>query len=603
MSYQVIARKYRPQRFADVVGQEHVSGTLANAIASGRIAHAYLFCGPRGTGKTTLARIFAKALNCTGGPKADFDVADSRCVEIAEGRALDVLEIDGASNNGVEQVRELRETCKFAPATSKFKIYIIDEVHMLSTAAFNALLKTLEEPPAHVKFMFATTDPEKVLPTILSRCQRFDLRRIPAALIVSHLTAIAKQEGVQIDDAALHAIARGADGGMRDAESTLDQLISFCGNQIAEADVLSMFGLTARASLLALTRAVLAGEVDTALRELNDLAKNGKDLGRLVTDLLNHFRNLLIFQVSKGDLKLLEVSEAEAAALADQVKLAPADAVTRVMEVLSDCESRLRDTTSKKILIEVSLLKAIQARNAAPVDTVLKQLQQLRTEARAGGLQTPSPASAATTASTATANRRPEPAAPTDSPASAPAAMLAEAPTSAPAPKSGGTADLDTLWAQLLEAVGRVSQFTRSYLLEAHPVSFNGKLFTIGFDPEFAEHLALVDNAKNHAVLQTKLGELGHHGCQIKFIKAEAPARAGGLQPPSAGPDATAAGAELAAVSNRRAEPSAALKPIPGAAKADKPQPFVFDKESFKNDPLIQKALEVFKGTIVEVRA
>ena len=595
MSYQVIARKYRPQRFADVVGQEHVSGTLANAIAAGRIAHAYLFCGPRGTGKTTLARIFAKALNCTGGPLADFDVADPRCVEIAEGRSLDVLEIDGASNNGVEQVRELRETCRFAPATSKFKIYIIDEVHMLSTAAFNALLKTLEEPPAHVKFMFATTDPEKVLPTILSRCQRFDLRRIPTALIVSHLTAIAKQEGVKIDDAALHAIARGADGGMRDAESTLDQLISFCGNEIAEADVLSMFGLTARAQLLALTRAVLAGEVDTALRELNDLAKSGKDLGRLVTDLLNHFRNLLIYQVSKGDLKLLEVSEAEAAALAEQVKLAPSDAVTRVMEVLSDCESRLRDTTSKKILIEVSLLKAIQARNAVPVDTVLKQLQQLRAEAggaSAGGLQPPSAAPATGAAPAATASRRHEPAAPTANyaPTPAPAAVLAEA--LAPAPKSGGSADLDTLWAQLLEAVGRVSQFTRGYLLEAHPVSFNGKLFTIGFDPEFADHLSLVDNAKNHAVLQTKLSELGHPGCQLKFIKAEAPARAGGSQP----------SAEAPATEPVAAKP-APLKPIPGAARADKPQPFVFDKESFKNDPLIQKALEVFKGTIVEVRA
>jgi DNA polymerase III subunit gamma/tau len=602
MSYQVIARKYRPQRFADVIGQEHVSTTLANAIAAGRIAHAYLFCGPRGTGKTTLARIFAKALNCTGGPTADFDVADSKCVEIAEGRSLDVMEIDGASNNGVEQVRELRETCKFAPASSKFKIYIIDEVHMLSTAAFNALLKTLEEPPAHVKFMFATTDPEKVLPTILSRCQRFDLRRIPAALIVSHLTTIAKQEGVKIDDAALHAIARGADGGMRDAESTLDQLISFCGNEIAETDVLSMFGLTARAQLLALTRAVLAGEVDTALRELNDLAKNGKDLSRLVTDLLNHFRNLLIYQVSKGDLKLLEVSEAEAAALAEQVKLAPSDAVTRVMEVLSDCESRLRDTTSKKILIEVSLLKAIQARNAVPVDTVLKQLQQLRAEAggaSAGGLQPPSAAPAAGAAPAATASRRHEPAAPTASYASAPApsAVLAEAPAPAPAPKSGGSADLDALWSQLLEAVGRVSQFTRGYLLEAHPVSFNGKLFTIGFDPEFADHMGLVDNAKNHTVLQTKLAELGHHGCQVKFIKAEAPARAGGLQPPSPVPEPAPT-----ATGSRRHE-AAALKPIPGAAKADKPQPFVFDKESFKNDPLIQKALEVFKGTIVEVRA
>src|SRR5512140_3818059 len=315
MSYQVIARKYRPQRFSDVVGQEHVTQTLGHAIEQKRIAHAYLLCGPRRTGKTTLARIFAKCLNCTGGPKADFDDNDPRCQEIADGRSIDVLENDGASNNGVEQVRELRETCKYAPASSQFKIYIIDEVHMLSTSAFNALLKTLEEPPAHVKFMFATTDPEKVLPTILSRCQRFDLRRIPAALIVKHLAHIAKLEKVKIDGAALHAIARGAEGAMRDGESALDQLISFCGEKIEEADVLSMFGLTAQGQLLELSRAVLTGEVETGLRLLNDLASHGKDLGRLLGDLLNHFRNLLIFQVSGGNLKMLEVSETEAAAL------------------------------------------------------------------------------------------------------------------------------------------------------------------------------------------------------------------------------------------------------------------------------------------------
>src|SRR6266540_3322828 len=190
MSYQVIARKYRPQRFSDVVGQEHVTQTLANAIHQKRTAHAYLFCGPRGTGKTTIARIFAKCLNCTDGPKVEFDDQDPRCIEIAEGRSIDVIEIDGASNRGIEEIRELRDTVKYAPASSKFKIYIIDEVHMLTKEAFNALLKTLEEPPAHVKFMFATTEPEKVLLTILSRCQRFDLRRIPIKLIVDHLRQI-----------------------------------------------------------------------------------------------------------------------------------------------------------------------------------------------------------------------------------------------------------------------------------------------------------------------------------------------------------------------------------------------------------------------------
>src|SRR5438445_13756910 len=277
MAYQVIARKYRPQRFADVIGQEHVTQTLSNAITQKRIAHAYLFCGPRGTGKTTIARIFAKCLNCTGGPKVDFDDNDPRCKEIAEGRSLDVLEIDGASNNGVEQVRELRETCKYAPASSRFKIYIIDEVHMLSTAAFNALLKTLEEPPEPVNFLLATTEPEKVLPTILSRCQRFDLRRIPVSLIAKHLSEIAKKEKVKIEEAALYAIARGAEGAMRDAEYTLDQLISFCGDKIEEADVLSMFGLAAQGQIISLSGAIISGQIEEGLRQLNDLANHGKD--------------------------------------------------------------------------------------------------------------------------------------------------------------------------------------------------------------------------------------------------------------------------------------------------------------------------------------
>src|SRR5881296_169497 len=304
--YQVLARKWRPQQFDEVVGQEHVTTTLKNAIEQNRLAHAYLFVGPRGIGKTSTARIFAKALNCVKGPTATPCDKCDNCREIAEGRSMDVLEIDGASNRGIDEVRELRDTCRYAPARSRFKIYIIDEVHMLTKEAFNALLKTLEEPPAHVKFIFATTEPEKVLPTILSRCQRFDLRRIPTALISQHLAHIALQEKVKIDEAALYAIARGADGGLRDAESALDQLISFCGDKIEEGDVLSMFGLAAQRQILDLSRAVLAGEVETALRELNELTRHGKDLGRLLSDLLSHFRNLLVYQVSKGDRRLLE---------------------------------------------------------------------------------------------------------------------------------------------------------------------------------------------------------------------------------------------------------------------------------------------------------
>jgi len=593
MSYQVIARKYRPQRFEDVVGQEHVTQTLANAISQKRIAHAYLFCGPRGTGKTTIARIFAKALNCTGGPKIDFDDKDERVQEITEGRSLDVMEIDGASNNGVEQVRELRETCKYAPAKSPFKIYIIDEVHMLSTAAFNALLKTLEEPPAHVKFMFATTDPEKVLPTILSRCQRFDFRRIHAALITKHLAEIAAKEKVTIDAPALHAIARGADGGMRDAESTLDQLISFCGDKIEEGDVLSMFGLAAQGQILKLSKAVLAGEISTALTELNELAKGGKDLGRLLSDLLNHFRNLLIYQVSKGDMNLLETSEAETAAIKEQSALAGTDALTRILEALADAELRLRDAASKKILLEVTLLRAIEARNALPIDAVLKQLNQLR------GSVAQNVASAPAAVSPAPERRafaRPEP---TPAPAALkPAEQKPGAPTIlSPAPVAAAPAsgNLKELWARLVEAVGKASPFTRGYLLDAHPVSFEKSIFVIGFDPEFEDHLGLVDNSRNHTLLATKLSELGHHNAMIRFVKAEAPA--GWERPVAPAPAPAATKTSTPAPASKSAE--APLAPV--AEKKSAPVPF--NKEDFKNDPLIKKALEIFKGTIVEVRA
>ena len=585
MSYQVIARKYRPQRFADVVGQEHVTQTLANAIAQKRIAHAYLFCGPRGTGKTTIARIFAKALNCTGGPKIDFDDNDTRVQEITDGRALDVLEIDGASNNGVEQVRELRETCKYSPANSQFKIYIIDEVHMLSTAAFNALLKTLEEPPAHVKFMFATTDPEKVLPTILSRCQRFDLRRIPSALITKHLAEIAGKENVTIDAAALHAIARGADGGMRDAESTLDQLISFCGDKIEEADVLSMFGLAAQNQILKLSHAVLAGEIQIALTQLDELARGGKDLGRLLGDLLNHFRNLLIYQVSKGDLKLLEASEAEVSALKEQAALASTDAFTRVLEVLADAELRLRDAASKKILLEVTLLRAIEARNALSLDAVLKQLNQLRGNqaAPATAMSAPAPAKAAPTPTFSLRE--------TDTPTPLAKPIAPIPPVAQPAPMAATpVGNLPELWSQLVEAVGRASTFTRSYLLNAHPVSFEKNIFVIGFDPEFGDYLGLVDNSRNHTLLATKLAELGHANAMIRFIKADAPA--GWMRPIAAAP---------AASPTPVAAKPAAISPVPVVEK--KSAPVAFNKEEFKNDPLIKKALEIFKGTIVEVRA
>ena len=621
MSYQVIARKYRPQRFADVVGQEHVTQTLGNAIRQKRIAHAYLFVGPRGTGKTTIARIFAKCLNCTDGPKVDFFEDDPRCKEISEGRSLDVLEIDGASNRGIEEIRALRETVKFAPATGRFKIYIIDEVHMLTKEAFNALLKTLEEPPEHVKFMFATTEPEKILPTILSRCQRYDLRRISVALIVKHLGQIAKLEGVKVEDAALFVIARASEGCMRDAESTLDQLISFCGNEIGESDVLSMYGLAALSQIQTMAEAIFAGNLEVVLRGVDELSKNGKDLGLLLSDLLNHARNLLLYQLTRGDLTLLEVTETEAAKLAEQAGLVDSEALTRIMEVLVDGESRLRDAVSKKTLVEITMVKAVQARQAVSIDAVLKQLRELRS-GTAGALpavntaprEAHSPAPSQTprvNASVAVAPVQADPAVGTSgasAPSAPPAVVPAEALSTAPPPVIAvpvgvASVDLVSLWNSVLESVSRISLFTHSYLVNAHPVSFERQLLTIGFPPEFGDQVDLVDNAKNRKIIQGVLLDLGYGEVDLKMVKTREPAVCQSTPAPAAAPVVRAG----SAIRQRKSEPAAtpASSTASGAkseAGAVEPPVITMTREDFKNDPLIKQALEIFKGQLVEVK-
>ncbi len=372
--YQVIARKWRPQTFDDVVGQDHVVRTLRNAIARNRIAHAYLFVGPRGTGKTSTARIFAKALNCTNGPKADFDPNDPACKSIADGTHLDVIEIDGASNNGVDQVRDLRDTVQYAPAQGKFKVYIIDEVHMLSAAAFNALLKTLEEPPPHVKFVFATTDPQKVLPTIVSRCQRFDLKPIPSPLIIERLRKIATDEKVTVSEDALRSIARMADGGMRDAQSIFDQMISFCGTDISEADVLDVYGLVAAEKLAALAGAVAAGDHAKIVAIVDECDQAGRDLVRLLSDMQVLVREALLDAIGQGG------SSSKLGGV-----ILTTEQLTRMLDALREGEGSVKLGLAEKINLEVTLLKAVEASRARAIDSLIKELAALADEAPATG--------------------------------------------------------------------------------------------------------------------------------------------------------------------------------------------------------------------------
>ena len=421
MSYEVIARKWRPQTFEDVVGQDHVVRTLRNAIESKRIAQAYLFCGPRGTGKTTLARIFAKALNCEKGPTAHPCGQCAACRAIMNGSSFDVVEIDGASSNKVEDVHErILDKVQQAPVEGGYRIFYIDEVHMLSQGAFNALLKTLEEPPEHVKFIFATTEPDKVLGTIVSRCQRFDLRKISIQDLVGQLAKICKAEGVDAAPDALLAIARGADGGMRDAESALDQIIAFTGKKIAEEDVLGVFGLVSRALIEDLADAVLAGDIARVLGRLDELDKAGKDLRRLVAELVDHFRNLLVCIELKGATESLDVTEAQRATLRAQSGRTTASAALAIVEELIRLDGTLRLALSQRTLVETSLIRCARASNLVDLETILKKIVALEAGA-------PAAASAAVAAMTAPSSAPPA----MTGPAAAPRTMKG---TAAPPP-------------------------------------------------------------------------------------------------------------------------------------------------------------------------
>jgi len=553
VSYQVFARKYRPQTFDDLVGQTHVTRTLKNAVEQNRLAHAYLFVGPRGIGKTSTARILAKALNCVNGPTiTPCGVCDS-CKEITAGNSLDVLEIDGASNNGVEQVRELRDNVRYAPSKGHFKIYIIDEVHMLTSAAFNALLKTLEEPPPHVKFIFATTEPQKVLPTILSRCQRFDLHRIPANLIAQHLQFIAGKEKIALDAAAAHAIAKGADGGLRDAESMLDQLVAFCGDKIAEPDVLSVFGFTSEQTVAQFTEKILRGETPEALELLHTEADSGKDMMKLMSDLISYLRDLLVGKV-KPEALADDLNPDLQKSLETQAAMIETDRLLELIDQFAATEGRMKWAPNKRLHFEVAIIKAIQTLNQVTLNEVIENLAALRD----GKEQTaPAKPSVKRTVEAAVS------AAPRPKPEAARVAETPPAPRNETIPPDSSQINHEEVWRKATEKVRATRKLISGWVDAGTALGVEGRFFLVGFPPDHKSAMESLSIPRTREFLEAIVKEISGQDWKIKFVLKE--------------------GLMVAAP----AEPAATKKPETQA--------------TFKDDPLIREALEIFKGEIKTV--
>ena len=595
MSYTVFARKYRPQTFDEIVGQEHIVTTLKNAIAQNRLAQAYLFVGPRGTGKTSTARIFAKALNCINAPTTNPCGVCDMCKEIAAGNSLNVMEFDAASNTQVDKIREIIiDNVKYAPTRGNYKLYIVDEVHMLSNSSFNALLKTLEEPPAHVKFVFATTDVQKVPTTIISRCQRFDLRRIPTPQIAQHLLFIAGKENIALEPAAAETIARGAEGGLRDAESMLDQLVAFCGEKIGEQDVLNIFGFTARQTVAELCEHLISGQTGAALAAIQGQAEAGKDLSRLMSDLIEHLRNLLVAQSAPETLH--EDLSAEAVAeMTSQAGRVGADKLLSLIEQFADAEGRMKWAANKKMHFEIAAIRAVQTLGQATLTEVLDTLTAMRgggalperpvkkveapraaapaaVEKRVEPKPAPlaAPAVAKPSLSAVFAATLAEPKAP--DPAPKPAAKVSEEPAPKPEVKTevapaavAATSDVtpDVLWPQVIARVRKERKLISNWVEAGRLIAIANGVALLGFPPEEGLARDMCDQANNRNFLEKLISEVA--GMPLT-VKTE-----------------TKAGLVVEKLAREEVNPEVKVDPM----------------EAFKNDPLIQKALAEFKAEIL----
>ena len=496
MSYTVFALKWRPQDFESIIGQDHIVGTLKNAIQKGRLAHAYLFTGPRGVGKTSTARILAKVLNCKEGSILKPCQKCSSCLEINQGRSLDVIEIDGASNRGIDEIRALRENVKFSPTNGKYKVYIIDEVHQITPDGFNALLKTLEEPPEFVKFIFATTHPQKVMPTIISRCQRMDFRRISVIEIISQLEKIIAQEKITVDKEVLFAVAKSSDGSLRDAESVLDQLVSFSTDNVSLKDAISVLGMVQQDVLFALTDKIIQKNPTEALKLFNDIIDDGKDPGLFLVNLIEHFRNLMVAKVSKADSKLVDLPQEICDRLLKQSQLLSLEDIFTVFNVLVATQEMTKRLDSTRIPLEISLVRL--AHNKLENSGLQSNSQSHKLGNHKNQLSSTNSVSPVEVK-----------------------IVPGSIEKSQPSTQQIVAISLDSIkdaWGNIVNNLAKIKMSVSTYLSEGQPTKVQGDMVTIAFPKSCSLHKESLDRKENKALIEKAVSDLCNAALRVNFI-------------------------------------------------------------------------------------
>lgn len=509
MSYQVLARKWRPQVFEDVVGQTHITRTLQNAIVANRLAHAFLFSGPRGVGKTTTARILAKALNCIEGPTPTPCGKCDSCLETTAGTSVDVIEIDGASNRGIEHIRELREAVKYAPVSGKYKVYVIDEVHMLTNEAFNALLKTLEEPPPHVLFIFATTEPQKIPATIHSRCQRYGFKRVALHDIIERLRKIAAAEGITITDQGLALIARAAEGSMRDSQSLMDQAVSYSGMEIRDEDLQAILGSVAQASLIQFTSQLLSRDTAGLLKEVDALLAQGQDMRQFLAGVIEHLRNLMIVKIATDPGRIIELPATDLDAIKQQAAGAEAEYLLMLFDSLSRTLEDMRWSSHQRFTIEVGLIKACSLAPLEPLGEVLGKMKELEARFASGRTLTPPAVSAAHRVSERPAEYRTKPLA---------------APAQQPAP--GAEGEQGDVWGSIMTALRSKKPGLASALSHSRLIEMTENQFVVGV-PGNGFQMDLLEKQENRTLIEEIAAGIMNKKLSLKVRLLPATSQAG----------------------------------------------------------------------------